>query len=152
MNHPKIHIWVTPSGEYIEKNINGNIRKIHTIPDNEKVALNNLRDKGYTPFIHANKKITDKNEIEHLSGVVFSLFDGYACRISEWHGEPIFGLVYFQDPLSDQELDVVLAYFSEFFNIPTERRLLTRRFKRIVDMGCLEPPKAFRPIESSNTV
>lgn len=143
MNHPRITIFVSPitspADLTVERNAFGKSRGIFRPLDWEQEIILNLDREGYAPTVNALRpcNIVD---IHQISGIVYA--EGQLLTINEYMRESygrIVALIWYQTPISEFELQIVKNHFSKFFGLYARRNILTRKYKNLIETGCLEP-------------
>lgn len=130
MNPPRIICYVTPSMSD---------KEIMETPEDQGEVVAGLIRGGFHPMVDSARRLTE-TDVKELNGFVWiwgqDFFIDCDCY-RDFHGGPIFALIFFVEPLFPNEMDIVKSYMAPYFGCNYGRRVLTRSMKKLVDQNII---------------
>lgn len=135
MNYPRFFVYTDP------RPIDFPLRETYHPPEHQESLIRQLLEAGFTPLVNGIKQ-PELSEVHALCG--FALLEsGSLVNCREYERGKILCIQWYNDPVTDEELEIIRNYCAPFYGIGKSRSYVTAQEQALIDRGCMHPTPSF---------
>ena len=143
-NYPRFMVFIDP------RPLDFPLRETWYPPKHQDDFIGHLVRHGFHPMVNGLKQ-PSVDEVRALCG--FALLDDMETlvRCDQYNQGKILCIQWYNEPLDDDDLEVVLNYCAPFYGIGTSRSYVTEDELRLIQQNLMTPPPALPILSASSS-